>query len=106
VKPSAAGAAAVVEGSQIKAGRGQYDFAYDINRTPTDTSQYPLVLVSYHIGCISYDDADTATLVQAFESYVISKDGQKAAADQAGSSPISDALRAQSQKAIDAITSR
>jgi phosphate transport system substrate-binding protein len=106
VKPSAAGAAAVVEGSQIKAGRGQYDFAYDINRTPTDKSQYPLVLVSYHIGCMQYADADTATLVQAFESYVISQDGQKAAADQAGSSPISDTLREQSQKAIDAITSQ
>jgi phosphate transport system substrate-binding protein len=97
VKPSASCADAVFEGSQIKAGRGQYDFAYDFNRTPTDKSQYPLVLVSYHIGCMQYADADTATLVQAFESYVISQDGQKAAADQAGSSPISDALRAQSQ---------
>jgi phosphate transport system substrate-binding protein len=106
VAPSAKGAAAVVEGSQIKSGRGQYDFAYDINRTPTDKSQYPLVLVSYHIGCIQYDDADTAKLVQAFESYVISADGQKAAADQAGSSPISDTLREQSQKAIDAIASQ
>jgi phosphate transport system substrate-binding protein len=106
VAPSAKGAAAVVEGSQIKSGRGQYDFAYDINRTPTDKSQYPLVLVSYHIGCIQYDDADTAKLVQAFESYVISADGQKAAADQAGSSPISDTTRGNSQKAVDAITSQ
>src|SRR3954447_21072406 len=106
VAPSAKGAAAVVEGSQIKSGRGQYDFAYDINRTPTDKSQYPLVLVSYHIGCIQYDDADKAGLVKSFESYVISEDGQKAAAGQAGSSPISDALREQSQKAIDAITAK
>jgi phosphate transport system substrate-binding protein len=106
VKPSAAGAAAVVENSQIKSGRGQYDFAYDINRTPTDKSQYPLVLVSYHIGCIHYDDAAKASLLQAFESYVISADGQKAAADQAGSSPISDTLRQQSQKAVDAISAK
>jgi phosphate transport system substrate-binding protein len=106
VKPSAEGAAAVVENSQVKSGRGQYDFAYDINRTPTDKSQYPLVLVSYHIGCVQYDSADTAKLVQAFEGYVISEAGQKAAADQAGSSPISDTLRQQSQKAVDAITSK
>src|SRR4051794_12170275 len=106
VKPSAEAAAAVVENSTVHAGRGQYDFAYDINRTPTDKSQYPLVLVSYHIGCIQYDDADKAGLVQAFENYVISEDGQKAAADQAGSSPISDTLREQSQKAVDAITSK
>jgi len=106
VKPSAEAAAAVVEGSQVTSGRGQYDFAYDINRTPTDPSQYPIVLVSYHIGCIQYDDADKAKLVQAFESYVVSEAGQKAAADQAGSAPISDALRTQSQKAVDAITSK
>jgi phosphate transport system substrate-binding protein len=106
VKPSAEGAAAVVEGSQVKSGRGQYDFAYDINRTTTDKSQYPLTLVSYHIGCIKYDDAAKAKLVQGFESYVISEAGQKAAADQAGSAPISDALRQQAQKAVDAIAGK
>jgi phosphate transport system substrate-binding protein len=106
VKPSAEAAAKVVEGSHIASGRGQYDFAYDINRTTTNADEYPIVLVSYHIGCIRYDDADKGKLVQAFEGYVISEDGQKAAADQAGSAPLSDTLREQSQKAVDAITSQ
>ena len=104
VAPSAEGAAAVVEGSQLISGRGDYDFAYEINRTTTNPDEYPVVLVSYHIGCTQVDDATQADLLKAFESYVISEDGQKAAADQAGSSPISDALREQATKAVDAIT--
>jgi phosphate transport system substrate-binding protein len=106
VKPSSEAAAKVVEGSDVISGRGQYDFALDLNRTTTSSDEYPIVLVSYHIGCIQYDKADTAKLVQAFMGYVISEDGQKAAADQAGSSPISDATRSQNQKAVDAITSK
>ncbi|HEV7187877.1 MAG TPA: phosphate ABC transporter substrate-binding protein PstS [Blastococcus sp.] len=104
VKPSAAGAAAVVEKSTIHPGRGQYDLAYDINRTPTDSAQYPLTLVSYHIGCIKNGDASKGKLVKGFEGYVISSEGQKAAAQQAGSAPLSDALRQKAQKAVDAIS--
>jgi phosphate transport system substrate-binding protein len=104
VAPSAKGAAAVVENSQVQSGRGTFDLALDINRTPDSADQYPLVLVSYHIGCVTYDDKSKAGLVKAFMGYVISEDGQKAAADQAGSSPISSKLRDQSQTAVDAIT--
>jgi len=106
VAPSAEAAAKVVGSSQQVSGRGQYDFALDLNRTTTDPSEYPIVLVSYHIGCIQYGDADKAKLVQAFEAYVISEAGQKAAADQAGSSPISDDTRQKSQAAVDAITAQ
>ena len=51
------------------------------------------MLVSYHIGCVQYDDQAKADAVKAFETYVISEEGQKAAADAAGSAPISDDLR-------------
>jgi phosphate transport system substrate-binding protein len=105
VAPSPEGAAAVVEGSELQSGRGEYDFAYDINRTTENPDEYPIVLVSYHIGCISYDDATQADLVKSFMSYVISSEGQDAAASAAGSSPISDSLREQAQTAVDAITS-
>jgi phosphate transport system substrate-binding protein len=103
VAPSPEAAAKVVESSTVKSGRGDYDFAYDINRQTTSADEYPIVLVSYHIGCVQYDDQDTADLVKAFEGYVISKEGQSAASDAAGSAPISDKLREQSQKAVDAI---
>ncbi|SDP63444.1 phosphate ABC transporter substrate-binding protein, PhoT family [Klenkia soli] len=105
VAPSPEAAAAVVENSELVSGRGDYDFAYSINRTTTSADEYPIVLVSYHIGCISNDDATQADLLKSFLGYVISEDGQQAGADAAGSAPLSDTLREQAQTAIDAITS-
>jgi phosphate transport system substrate-binding protein len=104
VAPSPEAAAKVVEGSEVTSGRGDFDFAYDINRETTSADEYPIVLVSYHIGCVQYDDKDTAALVAGFEKYVVSADGQSAAADAAGSAPISDTLREQAMTAVDAIT--
>jgi phosphate transport system substrate-binding protein len=104
VAPTPEAAAKVVEGSEVESGRGEFDFAYEINRKTTASDEYPIVLVSYHIGCVEYDDQETADLVQAFEEYVISEDGQQAGADAAGSAPISDTLREQAQAAVDAIT--
>jgi phosphate transport system substrate-binding protein len=104
VAPSAEGAAAVVANSDRVAGRGEHDLAVSVNRTTTSADEYPIVLVSYHIGCIEYDDQATADAVRAFESYVVSKDGQQVAAKNAGSSPITEDARTAAQAAIDAIT--
>jgi phosphate transport system substrate-binding protein len=103
VAPSAETAAAVVENSPKLESRGEYDFAIEVNRQTEGSGEYPIVLVSYHIGCVDYDDQQTADLVGGFMGYVISEEGQQAAADAAGSAPISDALRAQAQTAVDAI---
>jgi phosphate transport system substrate-binding protein len=104
VAPSPEAAATVVENSPVVSGRGEYDFAVEVNRTTESTDEYPIVLVSYHIGCVSNEDADQADLLKDFLGYVISEDGQQAAADAAGSAPISDGLREQAQTAVDAIT--
>jgi phosphate transport system substrate-binding protein len=104
VAPSAETAAAVVENSPALEGRGEYDFAIEVNRQTEGSGEYPIVLVSYHIGCIEYDDQAKADAVRAFMGHVISEDGQSAAADAAGSAPISDTLRQQAQTAVDAIT--
>jgi phosphate transport system substrate-binding protein len=104
VAPSTEAAAAVVEGSELKSGRGEFDFAYDINRETTSADEYPVVLVSYLIGCVQYDDQDTADRVKAFVGYVVSDEGQQTAADAAGSAPLSSTLREQAQGAVDAIT--
>ena len=104
VAPTPESAAAVVENSPAVEGRGDYDFAISVNRETTSADEYPIVLVSYHIGCVEYDDQAKADIVKAFEAYVISEEGQKAAADAAGSSPISSDLRDQAQTAVDAIT--
>jgi phosphate transport system substrate-binding protein len=104
VSPSPEAAATVVANSETVAGRGQYDFAVSVNRATTSADEYPIVLVSYHIGCVEYDDQAKADAVKAFMGYVISEEGQSAAADAAGSSPITADARQQAQTAVDAIT--
>ncbi len=104
VAPSAEAAAAVVENSPAVEGRGEYDFAIEVNRQTEGSGEYPIVLVSYHIGCLEYDDQETADNVKAFMEYVISEEGQQTAAENAGNAPISDSLREQAQGAVDAIT--
>ncbi len=103
VAPTPEAAAAVVENSEPVAGRGEHDFAIELNRDTSGSGEYPIVLVSYHIGCIEYDDQEKADLVKDFMGYVISEEGQQAAAEAAGSAPISDGLRDQAQGALDAI---
>ena len=72
---------------QLRPGRAvaaSNDLAISVNRTTTSADEYPVVLVSYHIGCVQYDDKAKADAVKAFENYVISEEGQKAAASAAG----------------------
>jgi phosphate transport system substrate-binding protein len=95
-KPTAEGAAAVVDLSKAVAGRPATDMAVDIDRTTTEAGAYPLVLVSYLVACQHYDDAAKAALVKGYLTYVLG-DGQKAAADEAGSSPLT---KATADKAI------
>jgi phosphate transport system substrate-binding protein len=104
VTPSAEAAAAVVENSERVEGRGEFDYAIELNRETAGSGEYPIVLVSYHVGCVEYDDQEKADLVKAFMGYVVSEDGQQAASEAAGSAPISDSLREQAQTAIDAIS--
>lgn len=75
----------------------------EINRDPKEDGAYPLILISYSIACSKYEDANTAKLVKAFLSYEASVDGQKLAAEAAGSAPITDELREKITKAIDSI---
>ena len=104
VKLSADSAVKTLEASQKVSGMNDHDMSYDINRTPEDASAYPLILVSYHLVCSSYKDQATVDLVKAWESYVVSAEGQDAAATSAHSAPLTDAIREEAQKAIDSIT--
>ena len=74
-------------------GRAAGDLSIDVDRTTTEAGAYPLILISYQIVCQKYDNASEAELVKAFETYVVSAEGQDAAAQAAGSAPLSDALR-------------
>ncbi|GGH62057.1 phosphate ABC transporter substrate-binding protein PstS [Rothia aerolata] len=103
VELSPEAAAKTVEISDRVGVGNENDMSIDINRTPDEAGAYPIVLVSYHVVCSSYEDQATADLVKAYESYVVSEQGQQDAADAASSAPLTDALLEDAQKAIDSI---
>ncbi len=86
---SADGAAAVVAASPLVTGREDNDLAIAIDRTDTSKNAWPLVLVSYIVACQEYKDAAKGALVSAYVQYIASDAAQQAAADQAGSAPLS-----------------
>lgn len=100
VEHSAAGAAKTLDVSEFETGRTPGDLAIAINRTTTEAGAYPVLLVSYLIGCTEYKDANTAALVKGFFSTAVSAAGQTAAATNAGSAPISSELSTKVQAAI------
>jgi phosphate transport system substrate-binding protein len=100
VAPDAASAAAVVDVSPIESGRADGDLVIDIDRATEEPGVYPLVLVSYAIACREYRDANQGQLVRAFLEWVSSEAGQDAAAQDAGSAPISPALRDRVQAVV------
>ena len=102
-KPSAEGAAQVVASSPRVEGRGDNDMAVEVDRTTTESGAYPLLLASYLIACPTYDDAAQAALVKGFLAYVVSEEGQQAAADQAGSAPLDSAMADEAAGIVDGI---
>lgn len=93
-------AAAIVDASPFVEGRGEGDLALELDRTSTAAGVYPIVLVSYLIGCVEYQDPAVAELVTAYFGYVISAEGQAAAAAAAGSAPISATLFERASAAV------
>jgi phosphate transport system substrate-binding protein len=104
VEYSSEAAAKAVETSTPVEGRAEYDMAMDLERDTTESGSYPIVLVSYHLFCSQYDSQETADLAKAFGEYVVSEEGQQAAADSAGSAPMSENLRTSAQEALGNIT--
>jgi phosphate transport system substrate-binding protein len=100
--PTAEGAAKALSASDRVSGRPDVDMAIDVNRTLTTAGAYPLLLASYVIACQHYDAA-TADAVKAYLSYVVSVDGQKAAAEAAGSAPLDSTLQQEAAAIVDKI---
>ncbi len=96
-------AAAVVEASPRAEGREEGDIAIELARETTNAEEYPLVLVSYSLACTDYEDDAKDELVKGFLGYIASEDGQAAAAENAGSAPLSESLRTEVQASIEAI---
>ncbi|MCP2283517.1 phosphate transport system substrate-binding protein [Promicromonospora umidemergens] len=102
VEYSPEAAAAVVEDSPRVEGTSESVFAYDLQRDIAGT--YPIVLVSYHLACGTYEDAATADLVKGLYTYILSDEGQAKAAESAGSAPLPTSLTEQFLPAVEAIT--
>lgn len=98
--PTAAAAAAVLGVSRRLPGRGETGFAYELARDTTAAGTYPIVLVSYLIACAAYPDQVQADLVRGLLTYAVGADGQRAAAQSAGSAPLPDGVRAQIAPAV------
>jgi phosphate transport system substrate-binding protein len=94
VNYSAEAAAAVVDESPAGDTAGATDLSIKIDRKTTDPTHYPLVLVSYAIGCLEYTDPEAGPLVAAYVGYMASEAGQAEAASSAGAAPLSAALSA------------
>lgn len=103
IEYSAEAASKLVENSALAEGRGEGDLVFDVDPAAATDGAYPIALVSYLIGCEQYEDAAVAELVKSYFTYIASPEGQDAAADNAGSAPISDGLRDQVLAAIDLI---
>lgn len=102
--PEAEGAAKVVAVSPSVEGRPDVDMAVNLDRSTTEAGAYPIVLVSYLIACQHYEDENEAALVKGYLTYVLSEDGQAAAAENAGSAPIDAAVAEKAQSIVDAIS--
>jgi phosphate transport system substrate-binding protein len=102
-KISAEAAAKAVDAGKPVEGRSANDLSIKLDRKTTIEGAYPIVLVSFHVVCSTYDKQETVDLVKAFENYVVSEEGQQAAADSAKSAPLSSALAEKAAKAIDSI---
>ncbi len=100
---SAEGAAKVVEVSPVVENRHDGDVAIDLDRTTTESGAYPLVLVSYLLVCDTNKDEATTEFIKAYVGYIASEAGQQAAAEGAGSAPLSAATRELVQASIESI---
>jgi phosphate transport system substrate-binding protein len=106
VAPDAAAAAKAADVSKPVPGRASNDMAINVDRTTTAAGAYPLVLISYLMACPTYSDANVADLIKGYASYIVSADGQQAAASQAGSSPMSSSLSSKATAAVSQISAK
>ncbi len=86
---SAEAASAILDVSPLAERPNPFDLVVEVDRTSTAEGVYPLVLVSYIIACEEYEDPALSELVRQYIASTISDEGQQAAAEVAGSAPLS-----------------
>lgn len=104
-EPTPEAAAAILDESpeDKELSEDSYMFPFKLDRKTESQGTYPIVLVSYVLACTKYGSADEAGAVKGFLEYVISPEGQEAAAENAGSAPLTPALTKKITPAVEAI---
>jgi len=104
-EPTPEAAAAILEESpeDKELAEDSYMFPFKLDRKTEAQGTYPIVLVSYLLACTKYGSADEAAVVKGFLEYVVSPEGQEAAAENAGSAPLSASLTKKITPAVEAI---
>lgn len=105
VGPTAEAAAKILEESHEdpEISEGKYVFAFELERKTESSGTYPIVLVSSLMACTHYGSEEEGNIARAYVEYAISAEGQEAAAEAAGSAPLSEALRSKIMPAAEAI---
>ena len=105
VEPTPEAAAKILEESSEdkELAADKYMFPFALDRKTEAEGTYPIVLVSYLLACTEYKSADEAAVVKGFLEYAISEEGQQAAAENAGSAPLSATLTKKITPAVEAI---
>lgn len=104
VTPTPEAAAAVLDASERVADRDEVDMAFEVNRNPEGGEAYPIVLIAYVMACQTYEDPTEADLVREFLTYVVSPEGQQAAAENAGSAPIPSSIEEEALAIVENIS--
>lgn len=102
VEPTAEAAAKILAASK-PAGLSDNDMAVEVARTTTEAGVYPVVLVSYLLACPTYENAEDAANVKGYLEYVLSEEGQKVSAEEAGSAPLDRETADKALALVDAI---
>lgn len=104
-EPTPEAAAAILDESpeDKELSEDSYMFPFKLDRKTESQGTYPIVLVSYILACTKYGSADEAAAVKGLLEYVISPEGQEAAAENAGSAPLTAALTKKITPAVEAI---
>ncbi|WP_065571240.1 phosphate ABC transporter substrate-binding protein PstS [Microbacterium oleivorans] len=103
---SSEAAAELVASSPLEEGRNGGDLVFQVDPAKAPAGSYPIALVSYLIGCAQYEKPETADIVKAYFSYIVSEEGQKVANEAAGSAPLSTEVAEKAQTAIDMISAK
>ena len=104
VGPTAEAAAKILEVSPKAESAGENQLIFDLDYNTAESGTYPIVLTSYLLACMTYEDQAEADVTKAYISYILSDDGQEFAASEAGSAPLADSLQEQAMAIVEQIS--